>query len=475
VTTDFERAEENVETRSESLKKPLGLLDLVLTQILFVVGSTWVGTAAKLGQAHLFFWLFAILLFYIPQAAVVIYLSNRMPLEGGIYQWAKLGFNEFAGFIVAWNLWLLSITVIALGGMFTTTNISYAIGPGAAWMPDSKWCVSLISAGLVGGLGWACVRGLSLGKWLHNVGAFAMLVVYAALILLPLLGLVRGELKGYQPLQLALPTMSIFYCFNIFSKLAVGALSGFEYVAILAGETRSPGRDVGRSVLIASPIIAIMFILGTSSVLAYVGNNPIDLIGPVPQTLRLGLRSFPIAGAMASVGILLMTARSISSTSVHVTGSSRLPMVAGWDCLLPNWFSRLHPRYKTPINSIIFVGATTLVIAISSQIGAGIQEAFQLVDNAANVFYGIVYFMMFVIPIFGASAIRSGASLWLRVAALCGACVALSAIFFTIYPIIDVPSPFSFAVKIIAVTAIANAIGVLIYLLGNKRRRAEET
>jgi len=475
VTTDFERAEENVETRSESLKKPLGLLDLVLTQILFVVGSTWVGTAAKLGQAHLFFWLFAILLFYIPQAAVVIYLSNRMPLEGGIYQWAKLGFNEFAGFIVAWNLWLLSITVIALGGMFTTTNISYAIGPGAAWMPDSKWCVSLISAGLVGGLGWACVRGLSLGKWLHNVGAFAMLVVYAALILLPLLGLVRGELKGYQPLQLALPTMSIFYCFNIFSKLAVGGLSGFEYVAILAGETRSPGRDVGRSVLIASPTIAIMFILGTSSVLAYVGNNPIDLIGPVPQTLRLGLRSFPIAGAMASVGILLMTARSISSTSVHVTGSSRLPMVAGWDCLLPNWFSHLHPRYKTPINSIIFVGATTLVIAISSQIGAGIQEAFQLVDNAANVFYGIVYFMMFVIPIFGASAIRSGASLWLRVAALCGACVALSAIFFTIYPIIDVPSPFSFAVKIIAVTAIANAIGVLIYLLGNKRRRAEET
>src|SRR6516162_1081357 len=472
MISQLDRAERDVEQHSVALKKPLGLRDLVLTQILFVVGSSWVGAAAKLGQAHLFFWLLAILFFYIPQAAVVIYLNRLMPLEGGIYQWAKLGFNEFAGFIVAWNLWLLSLTVIALGGMFTTTNISYAIGPAAGWMPNSKWCVSLISAALVGGLGWACVRGLSLGKWLHNVGAFAMLVVYAALILLPLLGLVRGELKGYQPLQLALPTMSIFYCFNIFSKLAVGALSGFEYVAILAGETRSPGRDVGRSVLIASPIIAIMFILGTSSVLAYVGNNPIDLIGPVPQTLRLGLRSFPIAGAMASVGILLMTARSISSTSVHVTGSSRLPMVAGWDCLLPNWFSRLHPRYKTPINSIIFVGATTLVIAISSQIGAGIQEAFQLVDNAANVFYGIVYFTLFAIPIFGTSAIRSGAPIWLRIASICGAAVSLSAIFFTVYPIIDVPSPLSFAAKIIAVTVIANAIGIAIFALGQKRRRA---
>ncbi|PYL82207.1 MAG: amino acid permease, partial [Verrucomicrobia bacterium] len=319
----------------------------MLTQILFIVGSSWVGAAAKLGQSHLFFWLLAILLFYIPQAAVVIYLNRLMPLEGGIYQWAKIGFNEFAGFIVAWNVWLLSITVIALGGMFVTTNISYAIGESAAWMPNSKWCVSLLSSALVIGLGWTAVRGLALGKWVHNVGGLVMLLVYGALIALPFIGLARGELKQYHPLQIAAPTVSMFYCLNIFTKLSIGALSGFEYVAILAGETRAPARDIGRSVIIASPIIALAFILGTSSVLAFVGNNPIDLIGPVPQTLRLGLRSFPIAGAIASAGIILMTVRTISSTSVHFTGTSRLPMVAGWDRLLPVWFTRLHPKYKT--------------------------------------------------------------------------------------------------------------------------------
>src|SRR6202008_3844171 len=123
------------------------------------------------------------------------------------------------------------------------------------------------------------------------------------------------------------------------------------------------------------------------------------------------------------------------------------------------------------INSIIFIGTITLVIAISSQIGAGIQEAFQLVDNAANVFYGIVYFMLFAIPVFGTGAIRSGAPIWLRIAAICGAAVSLSAIFFTVYPIIDVPSPLSFAVKIIVVTVIANALGVAIFLVGKQRRR----
>src|SRR5213083_3357198 len=198
----LDRGEHDVEAQSASLKKPLGLWDLVLTQILFVVGSTWVGAAAKLGQAHLFFWLLAILLFYIPQAAVVIYLNRRMPLEGGIYQWAKLGFNEFAGFIVAWNLWLLSITVIALGGMFVTTNISYAIGKAGAWMPNNKLCVSLISCALVIGLGWTAIRGLALGKWVHNIGGLVMLLVYGTLIVLPFIGLARGELKQYQPLQI---------------------------------------------------------------------------------------------------------------------------------------------------------------------------------------------------------------------------------------------------------------------------------
>src|SRR5207237_9078220 len=126
----------------------------------------------------------------------------------------------------------------------------------------------------------------------------------------------------------------------------------------------------------------------------------IDLIGPVPQTLRLGLGLFPIASASASIALILMTVRTIACTSVHVTGSSRLPMVAGWDRLLPSWFSRLHPKFKTPINSVIFVSALTLTIAIATQIGAGTQEAFQFVHNAAHVFSGHVNFTLLATPAF---------------------------------------------------------------------------
>src|SRR5437773_12564349 len=117
------------------------------------------------------------------------------------------------------------------------------------------------------------MRGLSLRTWVHNTAGYATLLAYGALIVLPFISLARRELKEYHPLQIAAPAMSIFFCLNIFSKLAVGGLSGFEYVAILAGEARAPARNIGRSVMIGSRLIAFLFIFGTSSDLALVGTN----------------------------------------------------------------------------------------------------------------------------------------------------------------------------------------------------------
>src|SRR5207244_6715230 len=77
---------------SHDLPRELRLPDLVLTQILFIVGLPRVGVAANQGPAHVVFWLLAAAFFYVPSAIVVIHLNRLMPLEGGLYQWAKLGF-----------------------------------------------------------------------------------------------------------------------------------------------------------------------------------------------------------------------------------------------------------------------------------------------------------------------------------------------------------------------------------------------
>ena len=452
---------------SAVFKKELGLRDLVLTQVVFVVGTSWVGTAAKLGPSQGAYWLFAILLFYLPVAVTVIYLNRLMPLEGGLYQWAKFGFNEFAGFIVAWNLWLLGIVVMAGTGLVIATQLNYAIGDRAAWMPASRWFVSGLNGALIALIILVTIRGLSLGKWLHNAGAILMLVTYLVLIVMPFISRAAGKLPQYHPFDWELPPPTVF-ALNIFSKMALGALSGFEYVAILAGEARVPARNIGRSVIIAAPIIALMFILGTSAVMAYVKFSELDLIGPVPQALSIATREFGAGGWVASVVILMLAGRAIALLSIYFTGNTRLPMVAGWDRLLPQWFTRLDPRYKTPLNSILFVGEVTLVFAIASQLGVGQQEAFQLIDNAAGIFYGIAYLILFAIPIFGLRNHAARPPFWLRSAAAIGAATTLLYIALTIVPIVNVVNPLSFAAKIILVTVVANLLGCLTFALGKR-------
>src|SRR6476659_11370762 len=137
--------ERDVEARSAVFKKELGLFDLVLTQVVFVVGTFWVGWAARLGHEQNLFWILAIITFYVPLAVAVIFLNRLMPLEGGLYQWSKLAFNDFVAFMVGWNLWVFAITILAGTGLVVTTNLSYAIGPSAAWIKDSMSMIMLIS------------------------------------------------------------------------------------------------------------------------------------------------------------------------------------------------------------------------------------------------------------------------------------------------------------------------------------------
>src|SRR3954469_17562478 len=210
---------------SAALRKELGLRDLVLQQIVYVVGTVWVGTAAKLGPSQVIFWLAAILLFYLPQAAVVIDLSRRMPLEGGLYQWARLGLGELMGFLVAWNLWIYAVVLIATIGLVISTNLSFVVGPGGAWMASNKTFIMLLNAFLLAALMILAAIGLGVSKWLHNAGSVMLMLAFVTLIALPFVHMARGTLPNYHPFAVAMPAFTLF-SLNVFGKMSMGALSG---------------------------------------------------------------------------------------------------------------------------------------------------------------------------------------------------------------------------------------------------------
>jgi len=467
----FAEREREVETHSAEFKKELGLTDLVFTQILFIVGLPWVGVAAKQGPSHIVLWLLATLLFYIPSALVVIYLNRTMPLEGGVYQWAKLGLGRLVGFIVAWNLWLFAILNTSEIGLQLTQYIVYISGPASEGMTGDPWFIGAVNVVVIGALVVITVIGLGVGKWVHKAGGALMVLTFATIVLLPLINWFNGSLKSYEPVTFAMPVWNLM-TLNLLGKMGFGAFGGFEYVAIHAGEARDPVRTIGRSVAIAAPIIALMFILGTSAVLMLVPQDQIDLIAPVPQVLNVGFG--PLGGA-AAVGILaivaLMSIR-LAQASVQFGANTRLPMVAGWDDLLPSWFTRLHATYRTPVNSILFVGAATLFMSVVGLVGVGKQEAFQILWNASGLFYALTYVVMFAIPLFGLKAAVDRPTVWLKVCAVSGMVMTLLFIALALVPIIEVEDRVGFALKIGGLIVVTNLIGAAIYWLAKRRSLA---
>ena len=98
-----------METTRHGLRPELKLRDLVLMQVVLIFSLAWTGFAAKQDSSQIALWLLAIGLFYLPLAAVVMKLSRAMPVEGGAYQWVKLGISPFAGFMAAWCLTVYAV------------------------------------------------------------------------------------------------------------------------------------------------------------------------------------------------------------------------------------------------------------------------------------------------------------------------------------------------------------------------------
>lgn len=457
-------------------------------QILLVVGVTWIGTAAKQGGVHLIFWLAAILTLFLPSAAVVTYCVQIWPQEGGVYQWTTNVFGPFAGFLNAWNFGMWTLVTVSNLGILTSTSLSYFLGPSYAWIAESNRIIASINIVLFLLILVICIVGFHIGKWVSHFGTFMMILVNLLLVALlffhPHTSAAHPHHSPQHPFSLALtlPMLTLF-SLNLFSKMALNGLTGLEQIAVFAGETKNAARSIFRSAWIAAPIIALIFILGTGALLTYIPADKIDLTGPVPQVLAVAFATPPGAtginwglmlGRLAILGLALAV---ISQYALLTASASRLPMVAGWDGVLPPWFTRLSPRFGTPVRSIVIIVVLALVAALSATYGASAQEALQVIQSVAVVVYNIYFGMMFLIPLVVGSRFGKPPSLGLKLASAVGLAVTILATAFSVFPIIDVPSPFRFGAKIIGATLVLNLGGALLYWQSRRsaRRRTAES
>ncbi|MFL6568729.1 MAG: APC family permease [Chthoniobacterales bacterium] len=378
------------------LPRALKLRDLVLFNVVAILGIRWVATAAKAGPASLTLWMLAALLFFVPQGLAVVQFSRSYPEEGGIYAWTKREFGEGHGFLCGWCYWINNMLFYPTLLLTAAVQFTYAIGQSDTGLGDN-WTFVLPFTLI--GLGIATVLnlvGVGTGKWLQNIGGIATYLPGLLLLFAGAFAFFKAPANPITASQLV-PDFGNIPLLNLWATIAF-AFAGLELVATMGQEIRDPERNLPRSIYISAPLIALIYICGTIAVLWLTPRDQINVTAGPLQAISAGFgnfgRSWTWVGPFAA---LCLTVSQLGGLGAWLTGSARVAFVVGVDRYFPAAFGRIHPRWKTPYVAILVQVPVTVLFLLLSVLGKGttVEHAFLILLDMCLLIYFVPYVYLF--------------------------------------------------------------------------------
>lgn len=318
-----------------------------------VLAGGWINSAGSLG---------AMLAFAIGGVAVILIgltyaeLASAMPLTGGEHVYSHRALGMGASFFCTWAIILGYVSVVAFEAVALPTVIehlfpSYKVGylwTVAGWDVYFTWAL-VGSLGAIG-MAWINILGIKSCALLQKVVTVLIIVVGVMLVTGALF---NGEAANMEPLfvggaggVLAVLIMTPFM------------FVGFDVIPQAAEEMDLPHRQIG-TVLVISVLMAVgWYVL---IILA---------VGLAMDAEQSAASSLATADAMTAVfgggwaGKLLILAGIggiVTSWNAFLVGGSRAVYAMAHARMLPAFLGKLHPRYHTPVNAIIMVGALSVI------------------------------------------------------------------------------------------------------------------
>jgi glutamate:GABA antiporter len=379
------------------LPRVLTLRDLVLFNIVAVLSLRWTATAAAAGPSSLSMWVLAALFFFIPQGLAVSYLSSRFPQEGGIYFWTKQTFGEGHGFLCGWCYWVNNILYYPNLLMSTAVIATYAIGRSDTGLMDDWTYILLATLTAL----WLAVLinivGLKTGRWLQNIGAIGTYVPGAVLIGFGVHAMLTREAATPLSLNSITPNLNNMSQLNLWASIAF-AYAGLELCAVMGDEVKDPRRTLPRSIYIAAPFIAFLYIAGTASLLWLVPSGDVHIVSGFFQAMASGARDFGGLLWIVPAAAIFYVVGNIGGIGAWLTGPARIAFVIGLDRYFPPAFGRIHPRWKTPYIAILTQAVLATVFLMLSVLGRGttVEKAYLILLDTMLLVYFVPYLYLFV-------------------------------------------------------------------------------
>ena len=453
-----------------SLKRVLTLRDLVLFNLVAVIGLRWLATSAKAGPAALVLWLLAAVFFFVPQGLAVVELSRRFPEEGGIYAWTKRALGERHGFLCGWCYWISNVLYYPNLLISTAVIGTYVFGQGESGLASNWSYVLTVTLGAL----WLAVAlnviGLARGRWLQNVGGIGTYFTGVVLIFFGLWAVLSG-VPSANPMSAGsfVPDLTDLGSLNLWASIAF-AFAGLELSATMGDEVENPERNMPRAVFISAPLVALVYILGTGAMLWLIPVGEVNIVSGFLQGIARGAQSVaPWLGWLTAFSAFAYTVGNIGGVGAWLSGPARVAFVIGLDRYFPPAFGKVHPKWGTPYVAILVQASLATLALLLSVLGRGTQvETVYLILLDTQL---LVYFVPFVYLFLSLIILRyrdraAGAPRRTGSALLVGGCGAVVTVFAMVIATIP-PSgtehPELFFAKVVGGAALFVLIGVFLY------------
>ena len=458
----------------------MGIWDVLLFNIVTILGPRWVAAAGHNGASSVSLWVSAALFFFMPTAFVIVELSTRFPVEGGLYAWSKEAFGEFHGFVAGWTYWVYTFFYFPGLLMASAAMAAYIGGSGAAHLAQNRTFLIIGSFSILIVAVVLNIIGLHIGKWLQNAGGVG---TYIPLMMLVGMGGYLWHAHGsatHFTLRRMLPTWN-FGTVNFWPQIAF-AFTGMELCTAMSEEVKDPRRTFPRAIFGSGILISLIYIAGTVALLNMLPANVVDPKSGVFQAMTAGSTMLGIAffGIVAAALVTVGNAGGVGST---VAGIARVPFVVGIDRYLPAAFGKIHSKWKTPWVSILVQATISGAILLLIQVNETANSAYQILVDAAVILYFIPFLYMYAAVIKLAyrkdraanqeAVLIPGGRTGVWIAGLMGLLVVVVGIVLSLIPPDESANKWVFEVKLVGGTAASVAIGLVLYFRGVRAKARE--
>ena len=337
------------QTRPE-LRRELGKWDLTAIGVNQVIGAAIFATPGTLAaQIGGWSWIAVMAVGVLAMFVALNFAeaSSRFDRTGGAYLYTRAAFGRFPGFQVGWMLFVTRATSWAS----VINALADALGYYWPELRAGAMRAALITAVIVA-ITIINLRGVKQSAYAVNFLTVAKLTPLAVFVVLGLPHISGDALRPETSATLAQ--------WSATALLLIFAYGGYEVIPVPAGEARDPKRAVPFAMIATITIVAVVMSL-----------VQIVALGTLPT---LGQSKTPLADASAvfigAWGALLMTAGAAISMSGNNVGQSlsgsRNLFALAEQGDLPGFFGHVHPKYRTPDYSIVFIALCALAMALLS-------------------------------------------------------------------------------------------------------------